>query len=112
MRNTEFHDFVVMDLLGDVSGITSRAMFGGWGVYKYGVFFGLIADGTLYFKGDETTQKEYESLGSEPFRYSRKDAKKITMSYWLVPESVMEDRELLNEWVDRSVMIAKRNKNK
>ena len=109
-RQSEFHEYVVFDLMGHIPGITSRGMFGGYGIYFDGIFFGLIADDTLYFKVDETNQKDYEAEGSKPFHYSRKDKKAITMSYWEVPEKIMENSELLETWVLRSVDAARNSK--
>lgn len=95
MRNHSFHDYVVYDLLEGVPGITSRAMFGGWGIYKDQVIFAIIIEGELYFKVDDSNRAEFERLGSHPFTYAKKDGKQVTMSYWLVPETVLEDREKL-----------------
>ena len=75
------------------------------GEYKDGIFFSLIADGALYFKVDESNKKDYEDLGSEPFVYTAK-GKSMTMSYWNLPEEIMNDREKLIEWIDKSVAVA------
>ena len=34
-KDQSFHDYVVNDVLVGISGITSRAMFGGWGIYPH-----------------------------------------------------------------------------
>ncbi len=74
-------DYIVLDLLGDIPNMTRRAMFGGWGIYRDGLFFALIADGELYFKVDEQTRKTFEQIeGSKPFTYSRSEDKPTTMS--------------------------------
>jgi len=49
MQN-EFVTYVIEDVLGDIPGITSRAMFGGYGIYRDGIIFSLIAFNQLYFK--------------------------------------------------------------
>lgn len=89
------------DALAGIPGITSRAMFGGWGIYKDKKIFGLIADGELYFKVDETTKPEYESYGSRPFTYTNR-GKTYAMSYWLVPEEVLERPDEIYEWVEKA----------
>jgi len=110
-KDQSFHDYVARDLLADISGITSRAMFGGWGIYKNGVFFALIADGELYFKVDEQNQADFEKLKSHPFVYM--GAKKpMTMAYWLLPEEIMEDKTKLQQWVENSVSATMRSKAK
>ena len=86
-------------------------MFGGWGIYKNGIFFALIADGVLYFKVDESNKKDYEDLESEPFVYNAK-GKSMTMSYWNLPEEIMSDQQLLKEWVDKSVLAGVSSKKK
>lgn len=96
--------YICEDVLADISGITSKRMFGGYGIYKDGIFFAIIADGQTYFKVDKTNQEQYELHGSKPFTYQNKN-KTVALSYWLVPENVLEDRELIAEWVDQSVEI-------
>ena len=108
-KDRSFHDYVVSDLLGDIDGVTSRAMFGGWGIYKDGLIFGIIFDGELYFKADETTRPNFEKLDSHPFVYKQGE-QKSTMSYWLLPAEVQEDREMLIEFVNESVAVSRRAK--
>jgi DNA transformation protein len=95
------------DVLGGIPGVTSLSMFGGWGIYKNGAIFAIIADGELYFKVDEKTRGEYETRGSHPFVYSMKEKKEVTMSYWTLPEAIMENPEEVVEWVDAAVRVSK-----
>lgn len=87
----------VLDLLSHVDGVSARSMFGGFGLYKGGVMFALIADDGLYYKVGSTNQPDYEDAGSEPFTYSGKK-KPVQMSYWRLPEDVMEDPDDLRDW--------------
>lgn len=105
MAKSDFHDYAVYDLLADIEGITSRAMFGGYGLYKDGTIFGIIADDALYLKVDETNRNEYESFGSRPFAYSKGDGKTYEMSYWILPEEILEDRSRLEKLVFQSTAI-------
>ncbi len=98
-RNKEFHDYVMDEVLAGIEGIASRPMFGGYGIYKNGVFFALITEGALYFKADEKSRPRYERHGSHPFVYSKRGGKQIALSYWEVPADVMEDRDELRRWV-------------
>ncbi len=91
------------DVLAEVSGIRSRAMFGGYGLYRNGVIFGIIAESRLYFKVGETNQADYEARGMGPFTYATPKGKKYAMSYFQVPEEVMEDREEIERWVVKAV---------
>lgn len=105
-KSSEFHDYIVHDVMGHIAGINSRAMFGGYGLYQHGVIFGIIVNGTLYFKVDDSNRKTYEEYGSKPFTYTAKGGKKSTMSYWEVPEEIMESPALLALWIDESVRIS------
>lgn len=96
----------VRDVLTAFGHITFRAMFGGYGVYKNGIIFAIIADEMLYLKTHKTNQKDFENIGSEAFTYDKGDGKKATMSYWLVTDDLMEDREELAKFARKSYEIA------
>ena len=108
MNKSSFVSYVLRDAMQGVSGVTERAMFGGYGLYKDGVVFGIIADDELYFKVDEKNLLQYKERGSQPFTYKGKNRKMIAMSYWEVPAEILEDREALVEWVDSSVAASRR----
>ncbi|MBI2094614.1 MAG: TfoX/Sxy family protein [Candidatus Omnitrophica bacterium] len=105
---SSFLEYVLRDAMQEIPGIMAKAMFGGYGLYKNDVVFGIIADDELYFKVDEANRAEYEKRGSRPFTYVGKNRKRITMSYWEVPAEILEDRALLAEWVGVSVAISQR----
>lgn len=107
-RDKSFHDYVVYDILGDEPAITSKAMFGGWGIYQNGVVFGIITGGQLYFKVDDGNRSEFEAIDSHPFVYAKKSGKSVALLYWLVPEEVMEDREKFHDLMRTSVAASKR----
>lgn len=98
-------NYVLQDVLGHIEGVLAKPMFGGYGLYRNGIIFGIIAYQQLYFKVDETSLPDYKRLGSEPFIYEAK-GKKIALSYWLVPESVMEDPDHIEGWVEESLRIS------
>ena len=104
-----FVDYVVDDLLGEVGGVRARAMFGGHGIYKNDTMFAIIVDDELYYKANASTQKDFKALGGEPFKYSRKDKKEVTMSYWKLPAEIMDDRPALLEWTEKALGVARAN---
>jgi DNA transformation protein len=93
-----FKDFV-LDQLADLRGVTARAMFGGYGLYQRGVFFGIIHKGRLYFKTDERTRGLYREQGMTPFRPT---AKQTLKNYYEVPVDAIEDCETLSELAFRA----------
>ncbi len=103
--NREFVRYV-LDQLSPLGPVTSRAMFGGAGVYLNGTIFGLIAYDTLYLKVDESNRGDYEDAGMEPFRPFEDKASQ--MSYYEVPVDVLEDRDDLSDWARKALAAAKK----
>ena len=99
----EFRSFV-LDQLGGVPLLRSRAMFGGVGLYSGETFFGILAADELFLRTDESTRGAYEAAGSEPFRpYADRP---MTMAYWRVPLGVLEDAADLGAWAKAAVRVA------
>ncbi len=99
----------IMEILAPHGEITARSMFGGYGIYKNGVIFALIAYDELYFKVDESNKSQYKKFDSEPFTYEAK-GKKSTMSYWKVPIEILENEEEIGVWLDQSYEISLKKK--
>ena len=95
----------VLEQLERTGRVTSRRMFGGVGLYCDGLFFGLVDDGTLYLKVDDTTRPDYETRGMKPLRPFR-DKPEVSLTYYTVPADVLDDAEELVIWARRSVAIA------
>jgi DNA transformation protein len=91
-----------------VAGIRARSMFGGVGIYGGELFFGLIDDDVLYFKVDETNRPDFEARGMGPFRPYGEHGE--VMQYYQVPEDLLEDSELLGQWAERAIAVARRAK--
>jgi DNA transformation protein and related proteins len=104
----EFVDYVI-DQLSDWGEVSARKMFGGAGLYREMVMFGLIADDVAYLKVDDSNRKYFELAGSKPFTYIEK-GKTITMSYYEIPADVLENPAVLAEWAQRSFGIARKKK--
>jgi DNA transformation protein len=85
----------VLDQLRSLEDVSCRSMFGGYGLYLAEDFFGIVYDGRLYFKTDETTQVKYRDRGMGPFAPSEKQ---VLTSYYEVPEEIVEDDLRLASW--------------
>ena len=112
MKDDSFHEYVMSEVFRDIDGIASRHMFGGWGIYKEGVFFALIGDGQLYFKVGGSNQSDYEKYGSEPFVYTGHNGKDVILSYWQLPTEIMEGKDELVKWIEKSAGATKNSKKK
>jgi len=98
-----FRDFV-LDQLGRLPQLKSKAMFGGIGLYSGECFFGIVAADELFFKVDHSNRAAYEAAGSEPFRPVA--ARPVSMSYWRVPIEVLEDTGELAAWALAAIRAA------
>jgi len=99
-----YRTFVLEQLGRVIPGIRSRSMFGGVGIYADDVFFALIASDMLYFKVSDRNRADYEARGMNPFRPFGEHGE--VMSYFQVPEDVLEDLEELRAWADKAIAVA------
>ena len=102
----EFIHFL-QDQFAPLGGFSPRRMFGGWGLFRDGRMFALVADDELFLKGDAETRGAFLQGGAAPFVYAKKD-RQIEMSYFSVPAEILEDVEMLREWVDLAIAAAAR----
>lgn len=93
---SEFTDHLA-ELFEEFGPVTVRRMFGGHGIYRDGVMFGLVSDDVLYLKADDRNRAMFESCGLPRFEYA-KQGKRITVSYYLAPGEAMDDPRTLAEW--------------
>ena len=83
-------------------------MFAGAGVYRDGVFFALAtSDGGIYLKCDAEIERRFRAAGSQPV-HLRPGQRKITMSYWSLPNEALDDPDALKEWAELAYQAALR----
>jgi len=108
MRVSPSFKSFVLDQLDGLGGVTARPMFGGVGLYRNGVFFGIIARDVLYLKVDPITRGDYERAGAAAFKpYLDRPG---TMQYYAVPLDVLESAFELTAWAQKAVDAAERGK--
>ena len=98
-KESGFQQFV-LDQLRGMPGVTCRAMFGGYGLYQNGLFFGIIHKSRLYFKIHNWTKENYVRQEMKPFRPHRSQTLK---NYYEVPADIIEDPEDLIKWAKDAV---------
>lgn len=91
----------IHDLFSAFALITTRAMFGGHGVYRDGLILGIVIDDALYLKVDEVTRAIFEAAGCAPFMYQAK-GKPMPMSYWNVPDEALDSPQEFRPWAQRA----------
>lgn len=95
------------ELFQDFGGVEARRMFGGHGIFKHGVMFGLVASDVLYLKTDPTNIEDYTARGLCPFEY-QKQGRMVALSYYMAPDEALEDPTELARWAERAYAAAVR----
>lgn len=104
-KDAGFVQYVVEDLFAYLFDVSARAMFGGYGIYRAGVMFGLVEDGELYFKVQDEQKEKYLNFGSRPFTYM-KEGKPQELGYYFIPEEVQENNQLFRELAEDAYDLA------
>lgn len=95
-NRNEFVDYV-MEIMADWATVSARKMFGGYGLYREGLMFGLIVEDELFLKADANNAMQFERAGSQPFVYQSRD-RTVQLSYWSAPPASLDSPAEMGEW--------------
>ena len=87
--------------------IAIRRMFGGAGIFADGLMIALVSDDEIFLKADQQTIPMLETEGSRPFTYGAKN-RRVVMSYWRLPERLLDDQEELGNFARAALGAAHR----
>jgi DNA transformation protein and related proteins len=87
-------------------------MFRGAGIYADGVMFAILVDDTLYLKADDASAHAFAAEDKKPFTYRPSGRAPVAMSYWEVPERLLDDPEEPATWAQEAHRIARATKSK
>ncbi|MCZ6818564.1 MAG: TfoX/Sxy family protein [Calditrichaeota bacterium] len=106
---TAKNEFVehLLELLASFGEVHARRMFGGHGIYREELMFGLVANNTLYLKTDQMNRPEFEALGLDCFEYQKKD-KKVKIAYYEAPPECLENAGEMLRWAESAYGAALR----
>jgi DNA transformation protein len=95
------------DLFSGIGGIATRRMFGGAGVYSFGVMFALIDDDRIFLKTDEALKTALADEGAVAWIYtSARQPWPEETSYWSLPEAACDDPDEACAWGRRALAAA------
>ena len=107
VASASFAEFL-REQLAPLGHLSMRRMFGKTGVFCQGVMFGMVTEDTLYVRVDDhnrATFKEAESF--PPLTYAKKGSS-IDLSFWRVPERLIDEPEELVRWARAALAAAHR----
>jgi DNA transformation protein and related proteins len=103
----DFAEFL-RDQLAPLGRITMRRMFGKTGVFCNGVMLGMVTDNTLYLRVDDQNRLTFKEAESSPPLNYRKKGALIDLSFWRVPERLMDEPDELVLWGQAALAAARR----
>jgi len=88
--------------------VTMRRMFGKTGVFCDGVMLGMVTQNTFYVRVDDQNRATFkEAESSPPLNYEKRGCT-IDLSFWCVPERVMDEPDELVAWARAALAAAHR----
>ena len=107
-RQNEFVNYL-LELLKPFGNVSSSAMFGGHGIYKDGLIFGIVLDDTFYPKAGEVNRDEFAERGLGPCVYqSKSKAMQVSLGYYQCPEEALESSAPMRDWAKSGYAAALR----
>jgi DNA transformation protein len=100
-----FIDFLA-DQLDGIDDVVAKRMFGGVGLYSGEIFFAIVHKDIVYFKVDDVNRGDYVRAGTRAFRPH--DDRPMTIQYYEVPVTVLEDADELCTWARAAIAAAAR----
>ena len=96
----------VLDQLEELGDVVPKPMFGGVGLYQRGIFFGILAADTLYFKVGKGNRADYAKAKGKPFTPYPDRAGSAT--YYAVPLAILESPTELAAWARKALDAARK----
>lgn len=101
-KNTAAAETMIKSLVEDlkeIENLTSKKMFGGFGLFHDGKMFGIVdSEGSPFFKVNDELKVDFENRGGH--QHSR-------MPYFSIPKEILSEKESLLDWARRSITISK-----
>ena len=107
VASDDFAEFL-RDQLAPLGRITMRRMFGKTGVFCDGVMLGMVTENTLYFRVDDLNRETLKEAQSSPPLNYRKKGTLIDLSFWRVPERLIDEPDELVVWARSALAAARR----
>jgi DNA transformation protein len=94
--------------LAPLGRVTMRRMFGKTGVFCNGLMFGMVTNDTLYFRVDDHNRAVFKEAESAPPLNYEKKGQTIDLSFWRVPERLLDEPDELVTWARAALAAARR----
>ena len=102
-----YADFL-REQLAPLGRLSLRRMFGKTGVFCDGVMFAVVTDNTLYFRVDDHNREIFKEAEAFPPLNYAKGGVMIDLSFWRVPERLLDEPDELVLWARAALAAARR----
>lgn len=99
---------LLREQLSSLGRVTMRRMFGKTGVFCNGLMFGMVTQDTLYFRVDDHNRADFKEAASDPPLNYQKQGRTIDLSFWRVPERLLDEPDELVVWARAALAAARR----
>ena len=72
----------------------------------HGVQFAFVMKGSLYLRVNDESRNAFEAVGALPFAYSGISNTVTVASYYEAPAEILDDVDVLSDWVARAYSAA------
>src|SRR5580765_2857137 len=108
MVASETYAEFLREQLAPLGHVAMRRMFGKTGVFCDGVMFGMMTENMLYFRVDDHNRAIFkEAEAFPPLNYAKKGTT-IDLSFWRVPERLIDEPDELAAWARAALAAAHR----
>lgn len=107
VASSAFSEFL-REELAPLRDVTTRRKFGKSGVFCDGVMLGMVAENTLYLRVDDENRQTLREAESFPSLHYEKRGHTIDLSFWRVPDRLMDDPAELVTWARSALAAAHR----
>jgi DNA transformation protein and related proteins len=107
VASASFAEFL-REQLAPLGHLSMRRMFGKTGVFCQGVMFGMVTDDTLYVRVDDHNRETFKEAAAYPPLNYAKQGNSIDLSFWRVPERLIDEPDELVAWARAALAAAHR----
>jgi DNA transformation protein len=107
VASANFAEFLT-EQLAPLGRVTMRRMFGKTGVFCNGLMFAMVTSDTLYVRVDDHNRAVFKEAGSVPPLNYQKHGTTIDLSFWRVPDRLLDEPEELVAWARAALAAARR----
>jgi DNA transformation protein len=107
VASDSFAEFL-REQLAPLGSVTMRRMFGKTGVFCNGFMFGMVTNGTLYFRVDVHNREVFKEAESLPPLNYEKQGSTIDLAFWCAPDRLLDEPDELVTWARAALAAAGR----